>query len=363
MTLLTLLVFLGGLALLIAGAEMLVRGSSRIAAGLGMSPLIIGLTVVAFGTSSPELAVSLKSALSSQGDIALGNVVGSNIFNILFILGVSALAAPLAVSQQLLRFDAPLMVAVTLVFLLLCLDQNMGRLEGFILLAGLVGYLLALLRISLRESAEIQAEYEKEYGEKPVGRFGVAGQLVLVVVGLVILVVGARLLVNASVDFARALGVSELVIGLTIVAAGTSLPEVAASIVAALRGERDIAVGNVVGSCILNLTLVLGLTGLVVPGGIPVPIMALHFDIPVMLAASVACLPLFFTGFAISRGEGLLFLFYYLVYIAFTIMHASESHALDSFGRVILWVILPATCLGMGWAVIRSYRKAQKSCA
>lgn len=363
MTPIIVLLFVVGLVLLIAGAEMLIRGSSRIAAGLGMSPLIIGLTVVAFGTSSPELAVSLKSAFASQGDIALGNIVGSNIFNILFILGVSALVAPLAVSQQLLRLDAPIMVGISVAFLLLCLDGYMGRLDSVFLLMAGVGYLVTLLRISRRESAEIQAEYEQEYGSRPVGRFGMLGQLALVVVGLVILVVGARLLVDASVDFARALGVNELVIGLTIVAAGTSLPEVAASIVAALRGERDIAVGNVVGSCILNLMLVLGFTGLLVPAGIPVAPMALRFDIPVMLAASVACLPLFFTGFTISRGEGLLFLFYYLVYLAFTILHASQSHVLDAFGRLILWVVLPVTCLGIGWAAIRSYRQAQQKSA
>ena len=355
--------FVMGLLLLIVGAEMLVRGSSRIAAGFGVSPLIIGLTVVAFGTSSPEFAVSLKSVLTSQGDIALGNVVGSNTFNILFILGVSALVAPLAVSQQLLRLDAPIMVGISVAFLLLCLDGTMGRLDGIMLLAGLAGYLYVLLRISRRESADIQAEYELEYGGRPVGRFGIIGQLALVVVGLAFLVVGARLLVHSSVDFARALRVSELVIGLTIVAAGTSLPEVAASIVAALRGERDIAVGNVVGSCILNLMLVLGVTGLLAPAGIPVPAMALQFDIPVMLAASVACLPLFFTGFTISRGEGLLFLFYYLVYIVFTIMHASGSHALDSFGQLILWVVLPLTCLGIGWTAIRSYHQAQRESA
>jgi len=285
--------FAAGLALLGFGAELLVRGASRLAAAFGISPIVIGLTVVAFGTSAPELAVSLKAAFAGQADLAMGNVIGSNILNVLLILGASAVIVPLVVHAQLIRLDVPLLIGVSVLVLLMGLDGRIGRLDGLLLFAGALAYTGFLVRQSRRENAAVQAEYAAEYAAKRVASPLVNGLLVLA--GLVLLVGGSRLLVTAALAFARAMGVSELIVGLTIVAAGTSLPEIATSILAAARGERDIAVGNVVGSNLFNILIVLGLTALVSPDGVAVAPGALDFDLPVMVAVAVACLPIFFT--------------------------------------------------------------------
>ncbi len=305
------LLFVVGLIFLIVGAEALVRGASRLAAVLGISPLVIGLTVVAFGTSSPELAVSIKAALSDQASIAVGNVVGSNIFNVLFILGLSALIVPLVVSQQLVRLDVPLMTVLSIFILILALDERFSRADGLMLFAGLVIYVWFLIVQSRKEGVKVRedaSEFETEISVK--GNWGKNTGLVLG--GLALLVIGSRWLVDGAVTFAQYLGVSELVVGLTIVAAGTSLPEVVTSVIAAIRGERDIAVGNVVGSNIFNIMGVLGLASIVAPTGIDVSAAVIRFDIPVMIAVALACLPVFFTGGVISRQEGVLLLAYYV---------------------------------------------------
>jgi K+-dependent Na+/Ca+ exchanger-like protein len=233
----TIVLFIAGLVALVGGAELLVRGASRIASALGISPLVVGLTVVAFGTSSPELAVSVGAAFNGQADIAVGNVVGSNIFNVLFILGLSALIAPLVVAQQLIRLDVPLMIGCSLLLLVFALDGTVGRAEGALLFAGIVAYTGFLVWQSRRETdPAVVAEYAEAYPASAARRWLLDGGLI--VIGLGLLVVGADWLVGAAVTFARQLGVSELVIGLTVVAAGTSLPEVAASVVAALKGEH-----------------------------------------------------------------------------------------------------------------------------
>jgi len=288
------LLFIVGLVFLIIGAEALVRGSSRLAAVLGISPLVIGLTVVAFGTSSPELAVSIKSALSNQASIAVGNVIGSNIFNVLFILGISALIVPLVVSQQLVRLDVPLMIALSVMVLILSLDENFSRADGLMLVAGLVIYVWFLIYQSRRESAEVKEEYAKEFGTERYSKSSWFKNIVLILGGLALLVLGSHWLVDSAVSFAQYLGVSELVVGLTIVAAGTSLPEVVTSVIATIRGERDIAVGNVVGSNIFNIMGVLGFTSIVAPTGIEVSTAVIRFDMPVMIVSALACLPIFF---------------------------------------------------------------------
>ena len=353
----TVLLFVAGGALLIGGAELLVRGASRIAAAAGVSPLVVGLTVVAFGTSSPELAVTVGSAYAGQADVALGNVIGSNIFNVLFILGLSALIAPLVVAQQLVRLDVPLMVAVSLLTLLLSLDGRLGRTDGLLLCAGIIIYTSFLIRQSRRETADVRAEYQEAFGREPRGanpwlvNVGVAG------LGLALLVLGARWLVDAAVTTAAALGVSELVIGLTIVAAGTSLPEVATSVLAAVRGERDIAVGNVVGSNIFNLMAVLGLGSAIAPDGVPVSPGALTFDMPVMIAAAVATLPIFFTGYTIARWEGAVFLACYAAYTTYLVLDAAEHHALSAFGGAMAWFALPLTALTLIISTVRAFRQ------
>jgi cation:H+ antiporter len=346
-----------GLLLLVVGAEALVRGASKLAALAGVSPLVIGLTVVAYGTSTPELVVSVLSGLAGQADIALGNVVGSNIFNVLFILGISALIVPLVVSQQLVRLDVPLMIAVSVLTFLVGIDGKVSRVEGLFLFAGAVAYTIFLIAHGRKEHKDIQGEYAREYGgtEGSSLRSGVLNTL-LVVGGLGVLVLGSRWLVDGAVSLAHLFGVSELVIGLTIVAAGTSLPEVATSIVASLRGERDIAVGNVVGSNIFNILAVLGLSSLVAPDGITVSPAAQRFDIPVMIAVAVACLPIFFTGHVIARWEGALFMGYYAAYTVYLVLAAAQPAALPVFSLAMLWFVIPLTGLTLVIVTVRAIR-------
>ncbi len=342
----TILLFVLGLAFLIAGAELLVRGASRIAAALGISPLIIGLTVVALGTSAPELAISINSAFSGQADIALGNVLGSNIFNILVILGLSAIIIPLSVSKQLIRFDVPLMIGLSVAVLLLSLDQLLGRIDGFLLTAGLIIYIVGLISFSLRKSSneknspdgsDLQSDSENDVNWLLNIFFFLAG--------LGLLILGSRWFVNSAVSFASYMGVSELIIGLTIVAAGTSMPEVVTSIIAAIRSERDIAVGNVVGSNVFNILGVLGLTSILAPNGIPVSEAVVGFDIPLVIAVAVACLPIFFTGGTISRWEGALFMGYYIAYTFYLFFNATQHDLLPLFNNVMLYFIIPITVI------------------
>lgn len=354
-----LLTFIAGLVLLVVGAELLVRGAARLAMSLGISPLVVGLTVVAFGTSSPELAVSVQGALDGRPDLALGNVVGSNIFNILFVLGVSALAAPLVVDRQLVRREIPIMIGISLLFWGLALDGAISTLDGALLVALLLVYTVALVVVSRRQPASVPPV------EVPAGDAGGplrlrSVQLVLIVAGLVLLVLGSRWLVSAAVEFARMIGVSELVIGLTIVAAGTSLPEAATSVMAALRGERDIAVGNIVGSNIFNILAVLGITAVVAPSGLTVAPSLLAFDIEVMVAASIACLPIMFTRHLIARWEGALFLAYYLAYTAYLILFAQDHDALDEYTFVMTTVVLPLTAVTLAVVIGRELQRRRK---
>jgi cation:H+ antiporter len=343
-----------GLAFLTFGAELLVRGASRLAALLGISPLVIGLTVVAFGTSAPELAVSVGSALSGQADLALGNVVGSNIFNILFILGLCAVIVPLRVAQQLLWLDVPLMIAASLFLLLLGIDGSIGRVDGMMLFSGILLYTVFAVSQGRKESREVEAEYAGEFAAKQDSAWdGWLAQVLFVGAGLVMLVLGSRWLVGAAVQIAKLLGISELVVGLTVVAAGTSLPEVAASVVASLRGERDIAVGNVVGSNLFNILCVIGLSSLVSPDGIKVAPAALTFDIPVMIAVALACAPIFFTGHLIARWEGMVFILYYTAYTGYLILNAKQHDSLPAFSILMMEFVVPLTLLTLAITYVR----------
>lgn len=349
--------FILGLIALVAGAELLVRGASKLALSFGISPLVVGLTVVAFGTSAPELAVSVQSAWSGQVDIALGNVVGSTIFNVLFILGVSALIVPLVVHQQIIRQEVPVMIGASLLLWALAADGGISRWEGLLLASLVVAYTFIIIRQSRRETAAIKAEYDEAFDGGAKGwdaHWGV--QILLILAGLALLVLGANWLVEAAVTFAKHLGVSELVIGLTIVAAGTSLPEVATSILAAIRGERDIAVGNVVGSNIFNILAVLGISASVAPGDLAVAPAMLAFDIPVMLAVAVACLPVFFSGSAISRWEGFLFLALYLAYTLYLILYATGHDALQGYTAVMGAFVLPLLAVTLVILAVRHWR-------
>jgi cation:H+ antiporter len=339
---LTLALFVAGFVLLILGADWLVRGASRIAAALGVTPLIIGLTVVAYGTSAPELAVGIKSAWSGQSDLALGNAVGSNVFNVLFILGVSATVAPLVVSSQLVRLDVPILIVVSTLTFGLAADGAIGRGDAVLLTSLAIAYTVFQVRQSRGEAGF--GRLDDNEAEVPARRTGVTN-LGLIAAGLLLLVVGSRWLVAGAVSLAQTLGVSELVIGLTIVAAGTGLPEVATSIVAAARGERDIAVGNVIGSNYFNLTMVLGVCGLLSPGGLPAAAALVRFDLPVMVAVAVACLPVFASGREISRWEGVLFLVYYGAYAGYLVLDAQEHDALPAFSAAMGLFVLPLTAV------------------
>ena len=350
---------IAGLVLLVVGAEGLVRGASKIAAVIGISPLVIGLTIVAFGTSSPELAVSIGSALDGQSDIALGNIVGSNIFNVLFILGVSALIIPLVVNQQLVRLDVPIMIGASLLVLLFGWDGVIAKWEGAVLVAIGIWYTVFLIRQSRKEKhKEVLKDYQAEYaddGNPKNDRIWL--QILFVVVGLVLLVLGSRFLVDSAVAIATSLGVSELVIGLTIIAAGTSLPEVATSVLASIRKQEDIAVGNVVGSNIFNILIILGLSAIIAPGGIPVNPAAMSLDVPFMIAVAVACLPLFFTGYRIDRWEGFVFLGYYIAYTAYLILKSQEHASLEVYRDAMIWFVVPLTVLTLVVVTLREMRR------
>ncbi len=357
------LMLVAGIALLIAGGELLVRGASKLAVSLGISPLVVGLTVVAFGTSSPEFAVSLQAALSGQVDIALGNVVGSNIFNVLFILGLSALIAPLIVAAQIVRQEVPIMIGASLLLAIFALDGSIVRWEAGLLFALLVGYTVFLVVQSRREAREIQTEYAAESHLGALRRWDdrLPVQLLLIVSGLTLLVFGSRWMVAAAVSIAQSLGVSELVIGLTIVAAGTSLPEVAASVTAVIRGQRDIAVGNVIGSNVFNILGVVGAAGLIAPLPLLVPQSLLQFDMLVMLAVAFACLPVFFTGANIARWEGAVFFAYYVAYAAFLVLTAKEHETRATFALAMQTVVLPLTVLTLVVVSVRAWRKPDRS--
>lgn len=349
---------IAGLVILVGGAEILVNGAAKIAAALGITPLVIGLTVVAFGTSSPELAVGIVSSMHGNPDIAVGNVIGSNIFNILFVLGLVSLVVPLIVQQQLIRLDVPVMIGLSLLMLLFSIDGKIILLEGILLITlGLV-YTVFVIELSRREKSEaILKEYGSEYGESNKPDKGKTWfSVLLIVVGLAMLVTGSDWMVEGAVHVARIFGVSDLVIGLTIVAAGTSLPEVATSLVAALRGERDIAVGNAVGSSIYNIVFVLGVTACV-GNGLEVAPRAVHFDIPVMIAVAVSCLPIFFTGKKLDRWEGVLFLFYYFAYATYLVLASQKDESIDIFTKAMIWFTIPLTVLTLSIVTMREVAK------
>ncbi len=350
------LLFVAGIVLLIVGAEALVRGAARLTAALGIAPLVIGLTVVAFGTSSPELAVSIKAVSSDQASIAVGNIIGSNIFNVLLILGISATIAPLTVSRQLIRLDVPLMIGLSVLVLLLGLDLEFGRVDGLLLFGSLMVYSLLLIRHSRKAVRYGAGESRAERQESDGSSGGWMRNVARVVVGLGLLVLGSKWLVDSAVTIATAMGVSDLVIGLTVIAAGTSLPEVVTSVIASFRGERDIAVGNVVGSNLFNLMGVLGLAGLIAPDGITISPAVTTFDLPVMIAVAFACLPIFFTGGVISRWEGILLLAYYAAYTTYLIFAATAHDALDTFGATMLYFVIPLTAVTLAVLVLRAAR-------
>lgn len=353
----TVLALVAGLVLLAAGGESLVRGASELARTVGMSSLMVGLTVVSFATSAPELAVSAGAALGGHPGLALGNVVGSNIANVLLVLGLSALAVPLLVQSRVVRADIPVMALLSAALVLLCLDGNLSRTDGLLLVTALVAYIALTVATARRRppptpsappgAGSTQRARPTVRRARPRLR-KIAADVAFVALGTGLLVVGARLLVGAASQIAAVLGVSDLVVGLTVVAVGTSLPELATSVIAVIRGERDLAVGNIVGSNVFNIGAVLGVTAVIAPGGIGVAPQALRFDLPVMLAVSLLLLPVAFTKFTVSRWEGGAFTGFYCAYIGYLVLEATGHAALGPYGAVMLFIV-PITAL---WLVL-----------
>lgn len=333
------LLVIAGLGLLTIGGEALVRGASTVASKAGVSPLVIGLVVVSAATSAPEFAVTIGAVSSGEPDLAIGNVIGSNIANILLILGIAAMVSPLVIKRQLVRFDIPVMLGMTVLLVLFSLDGSISPLDGGILFSLLVIHTLISIVVGRRATKDAGYEpAELPLNTEPVN---IWLALLLVLAGVGLLVFGSQLLVTGAVAIATALGVSSLVIGLTVVAIGTSLPELATSIVAIAKGEKDMAVGNVVGSNIFNIGLVLGVPALIFGDGLPVLESAIIVDAPLMLAAAIALLPIAFTGFKVARWEGALFLSLYIAYMTYLVLDNTGHDATNGFATVMAWFVAP----------------------
>lgn len=350
---------LGGLACLTWGATQLVRGAAGLALGCGLPPLVVGLTVVAIGTSAPELAVTVGSALAGEPELAFGNVVGSNIANVLLILGVSAIVTPLAVARRLTRQEIPLMIGVSFLVAFLCRDGLVSRPEGLLLLAGFAAFTVVQLRVGMRggSAAPLDTAQIPPPAQARPSRAGLLLDASRVALGLALLVVGAHAMVLGATDLARLVGLSDLVIGLTVVAVGTSLPEIATSLVAAWRGEGDIAVGNIVGSNIANLLLILGVAAVIAPRGIPVPPEARQLDVPVMLVTAMACLPVALDGRMIARWEGAFFAAYYAGYVAYLVLSALRHPLLGRYTDALVFFALPLSAVTLTVLLARGLRR------
>ena len=309
--------FIVGLLVLIWGAELLTRSGVTLARQLGIAPIVIGLTIVALGTSAPELAVGIDAALIGNGALAVGNIAGTNTVNVLLILGLSALLRPLALQPDTLTLDLPAMLVAGLLMLVLTVDGSLSRLDGALLLTAGVVYTSLVVRSARRSRRLVQAEapFKKEGTGRPAEKRTLVS-LAQLAAGIVLVVVSANWLVTGAVGLARLWGVSDAFIGLTVVAVGTSAPELVTTVMSTLRGERDLAIGNLIGSSVYNICIILGMTCLVPETGIPVPQELIWVDIPIMAAVALVCVPVFFSGREVSRIEGGLFVIAYAGYLA-----------------------------------------------
>jgi len=320
---------IAGLVLLVAGAEVMVRGAGNIAARFG---------------------ISLKSSLAGQADIALGNVVGSNILNILLILGLSAMITPLVVDNKMIRREVPILLIVSFLLFIAALNQKLSVLEGAILFAGSIAFTVFAIWDARRSPESATDEDGSDAQQNPLF------SLALVLVGIAMLVIGANWLVDTAVQLARVFGVSELLIGLTVVSIGTSLPELATSLMAAAKGFRDMAVGNVIGSCLFNVLAVTGAAAIFSADGLNVSEALIRFDMPVMLAATVACLPIFATGHSIDRWEGFLFFAFYIAYTSYLVMVSHSAESVEIMTIAMLSFVLPLTFITLLLLWLREIR-------
>ncbi len=358
----TIVLFVLGLVALIAGAELFLKAVDHFGLKWGVSPLIMGLTVVAFATGAPELAISIKAAMSGSADLVLGNIIGSNIANILLILGITALIAPLNITRRVIKVDVPIVIAASVTVYILALDGELGTIDGVILMAGLVGYSYFMF-LQIKKDADEQAgveevfEYETSPDQLAKGAFFYIKNIGFLLIGLTLIVAGSSWMVESAVTIATILGMSELVIGLTIVSIGTSLPEIATSLSAARKGKADIAVANVMGSNLYNMLLTLGLTLIIAPNVLAVSADAIKLDLPFMVAVSIACIPIFIAGFNLTRRDGALFLVYYSTYLSYLVLNAINSSFVPVIQNTMFYVILPGTIIYMIWRIIE-YRKS-----
>ncbi len=312
-----LLLIVVGLVALILGAELVVRYGSRLARRMGVPPLLVGLTIVSIGTSAPELAVGIDAVRSGAASLAIANIAGTNVVNLLLILGLSAILRPIVLHLQTIKLDLPAMALAAALVVVLSLDGTFSILDGILLTALAIVYTALLVVFARRESALVASEFAEEYPPEPTQGGRAILHIALLVAGLVVIVLGAGWLVDGSVQLARALGVTDAIIGLTIVAIGTSAPELATTIVSTIRGDRDIAIGNLIGSSTYNLTLILGVSLLFSPGHIDIDPQLVLIDLPLMLLVSLVCIPVFLTGKRVSRAEGIMFVSAYAVYLGF----------------------------------------------
>ena len=350
--------FLGGLLGLLVGGHFVVDGASKLGARFGLTPIVIGLTIVSAGTSTPELAVVSQAIAADDTELAVGSIIGSNIANVLLVLGLVAAFGTIHVANRVVRVDIPIMIAASVAVLLMSLDGKLSRPEGIVLVAGVVVFVIWTLRAAPRTVTEGHGSTSP--AETPQTRPVIATSIAGLVAGIVALAVAARFVVSAAEDIASSLGVPELIIGLTIVALGTSAPEIVTTIIAALKGQRDLAVGNAVGSNIFNILLVLGATTTLAPNGINIGTDAIELDLPIMVAAAVACLPIVFWDNKLDRWEGAVFVGYYLAYLSFLVLDATGHRASDPFAVVMVAFVMPLTVLTVGIGIVRQRRSGRK---
>lgn len=350
------LTFLGGLTGLLLCGHLVVNGASKLGAQFGLTPMVTGLTIVAAGTSAPELAVVLQAVAADDTPLAVGSVIGSNIANVLLVLGIAALFGTIHVTNRVVRIDIPIMIAASVALLVMSLDNQLSRVDGIILFIGVVAFVTWTLRSAPRANVRDQKEPDSTDADADAGGNGIGRLVGLLVIGIVGLAITARFVVTGAEEIATALGVPELIVGLTIVALGTSAPEMVTTVIAALGGRRDLAVGNAVGSNIFNILLVLGVSSVIAPGGIAIGTDAVKLDLPIMVAAAVACLPIVFWDNKLNRWEGGVFVGYYLAYVTFLVLDGTGHRASDPFALVLTAFVMPLTILTVGIAVSRQRR-------
>jgi len=356
-------IFVIGLAVVLVGADLFVRAAIRLAALTKQSRLLIGLTVVALGTSAPELAIGVIGTIRGTADVGLGNIVGSNIFNLLFILGVAALIRPLVVNQKVIKRDIPILLVIGIGFFLMALDKRLQVAEAILLFGLLIGYLVYLSRVFLKREGTIAPELMEFSGERFSGK-QLMWNLLLAVFAIFLLTLGSRWTVDSATSIAIHLGISELAIGLTLVAVGTSLPELATTLVAVRKNEPDLAMGNIMGSCIFNITLVPATMTLVKFAPLSLSDNMVYMDVPIMVLATLVCLPVFFSSYKISRPEGLLFLIYYAMFILLLFIRESSFTASGESGKIIIILggfMVLATVITVTGRAFKYRRSLQKS--